>query len=190
MLFAAQAGATTLATGNSITFGSFKVSVNSCSGAICNVAEFAPTSDNQGFIITGSGGGTLESATYSIAPACADSAVTFDITSTTPISAILLQGDGSAGGGDTAKVDETPSSGNGGGKGTWNAGGPDVVIPLAGGPYTDVVVTKDIATYALTSGSTATINSVTQEFLVPEPSSLAVFGVALMSLVFWKRQRR
>ena len=185
-LLAGPARATTLAPGNSITFGAYTVEVNSCSIALCDTAEMSAVGSG-GFVITGAGGSTLLDTSSAIE----DLSVTFEVTTATPIlNKVVLQAAGGNTGTGLAKVDENAfdSSFSGIGFGTAFAGGASTTISFALGPYDDIFLTKDISANPGEDG-TATIDSVTQLFAVPEPASIGVLGMGLMALLVRKRRR-
>lgn len=182
-----RADATPLATGNSITVGPYTIAVDSCSLS-CSGAQFNGVGTG-GFIITGAGGGTLLNADSATGPL--DISVTFEVTTATPIqNKVLLQVAGGATGGGVAKTDETAQDINFTftNNGSASAGGSAVNIAYFSGPYDDVLLTKDISADPRGTG-TATIQSVTEQFAVPEPASLSVLGVGLIAL-FARRSRR
>ena len=188
VLWVGQAHATPLADGNSLTVGVYTVTVNSCSDT-CAGNEFSAVGSS-GFVITGAGGGTLLDADSMTGPL--DVSVTFEVTTATAIqNMVQLQVGGSASGTGLAKVDETAQD-----FGfifvtsrTGYAGGSAVTLPYTGGPYDDILLTKDISANPGADG-TAIITSVTELFAVPEPAGMIPFGIAFAALLVRRRRAR
>jgi hypothetical protein len=65
--------------------------------------------------------------------------------------------------------------------GTAFAGGPPVDIAYFGGPYEDILLTKDISADPRGTVGTATIQSVTEPFAMPEPAGVSIQGIGLNS---------
>lgn len=186
----AQAGAQTVTgwgdANTTISFGSYTVSVYDCQVAQCSSMKMTALAGNDGFVISPTGAGPLLYASSTLA----DVSVTFEVTTTAAIlSQVVLQVAGSSTGTGVAKVDEsiydvdyTDSY-----SGTASAGGSPSLMALTGGPYSGIYITKDIS--ANGTGGTATINSVTQSFTVPEPTGWSVLGVGLLTMLLPKRRR-
>jgi hypothetical protein len=185
---------------NSISADGLTVISASCSatgtGSCSNVygAFYTdPTTHDLALAITGVGGGILENASGT---QTGDLTVTFDVTSTTDVTGIILAaagsvtGDGSAGVGETVFDNTTAqqvASGN-------TAVGGSATLPFSASSIpistTDFSVTKDI--HVTGNNGLAYVSSVDQVFqgvAVPAPAGLALFGPAAALLGFVRRRR-